>query len=147
MGTVIDSKDVINTGVDSPLGIIADINRPMWNWIHSDEAYLQEYHDLLSELVNVIDSREYEKEAERVYQLIFPYIEEDPKAFFTPDRSRQAYVTLLAIAKLRAESVDRQLIGQLAARSEDQNEEDKVDASGISIKDMGTLEDLGIGID
>ena len=85
-----------------------------------------------------------EKEAGRVYELIRPYIEKDPKTSFTPDRFQIAYETMLAIAELRAESVDRQLNGQLATRSEDQREEDLVDASGISIRDMGSSNDLGI---
>ena len=46
--------------------------------------------------------------------------------------------------KTGAESVDRQLNGQLATRSEDQREEDLVDASGISIRDMGSSKDLSI---
>ena len=137
LDSIMDSKDVVNAGVDSPLGFIADEDRPMWSWILSDQAYLNEYHEALSELVNVIDSGEYKIEAERVYQSILPYLEEDPKAFFTPEESRKAYETLIAISDLRAESVDRQVNGQLATRSEDQNEEDKVDASGIAIEDMG----------
>lgn len=142
MDTVTDSTAVVNTGIDSPLGNIADEDRPMWNWILSDESYLNEYHNALSELVDVIDSGEFEKEADMVYDLILPYIEKDPKAFFKPDESGKAYETVLRFTELRAESVHRQLNGQLAVRSDMQVDKDKVDASGISIKDMGSLEHL-----
>ena len=138
----IDSNAVINTGIDSPLGLIADEARPMWNWILSGESYLNEYHADLSELVSIIDSGEFEAESARIHDLIIPFIEKDPKAFFTSDKYNKAYETLLAFAKLRADSVSRQVNGQLATRSELQKEEDKVDASAISIKDMGSITDL-----
>ena len=69
-------------------------------------------------------------------------VRKDPKAFFTPDRSQKAYETLIRLTELRAESVRRQLGGQLASRSELQSDKDKVDASGISIRDMGSIQDL-----
>ena len=55
----------------------------MWNWIVSDEKYRNEYHDVLSDLTGIIGSGEFEREAARVYDLILPYIEKDPKAFYT----------------------------------------------------------------
>ena len=142
MDTVIDSNAVVNAGIDSPLGYIADEERPMWNWILSDDNYLNEYHNVLSELVDVIDSGEFEKEAGKVYDLILPYIEKEPKAYFTPDEFRTACETVLRFTELRAESVRRQVNGQLAARSDMQDVKDKVDASDISIEDMGSLKHL-----
>lgn len=142
MGTAIDSNAVINAGIDSPLGVIADEARPMWNWILCDESYLGEYHEALSELVGIIDSGEFEQEAARVYDLILPYIEKDPKAIFSADEFKKGYATLLRFSELRAESITKQVSGQLATRSELQAEEDKVDASEISIADMGSLEKL-----
>ena len=142
METVIDSNAVVNAGIDSPLGGIADEARPMWNWILCDENYLGEYHDALLELVDVIDSGEFEEKAGRLYELILPYVEKDPKAIFTPDQFKKANATLLGFTELRADSVRRQADGQLATKSELQAEEGMVDASGISIGDMGSLEDL-----
>lgn len=49
----------------------------------SDEKYRNEYHDVLSDLTGIIGSGEFEREAARVYDLILPYIEKDPKAFYT----------------------------------------------------------------
>ena len=144
MDTVIDSNAVVNAGIDSPLGEIADEDRPMWNWILSDENYLNEYHNVLAELVNVIDAGEFREEAGRVHDLILPYVEKEPKAFYDPEKFNKAYETLLKFTELRAESVSRQINGQLATRSDMQDDKDKVDASGISIPDMGSLKDLGI---
>ena len=114
----------------------------MWNWILCDESCLKAYHAALSELADVIGSGAFEKEARRVHDLILPYTEKDPKAFFTPDEVGKAFSTLLDFSQLRAESVRRQLDGRLASRSELQAEKDRVDASGILIKDMGTLPDI-----
>ncbi len=147
MGTASDSRDIINTGIDSPLGIIADTDRPMWNWILKDEAYRNAYHDAVSQTADVIAAGEYRDEAGRVYDLIVPYLEKDPKAFFPPEKNRKAWQTVLAVAELRAESMLRQTDGRLAVRSEDQDEADKVDAAGTVIADMGSLDELLYGRD
>lgn len=140
--TDIDGIAVINAGIGSPLGGTVDEDRPMWSWILSDERYLDEYHDVLSELVAIIDSGEFEAESGRVSELILPYIEEDPKAVFTAEEAAKAQATINEITKLRAERVRRQLSGELASKTDLQEAGDKVDASGISIADMGSLESL-----
>ena len=71
--------------------------------------------------------------------MILPYIEKDPKAFFTPEAYRKARDTMIRFAERRAESVRRQMNGQLAANTELQKSEDRVDTSDISIRDMGGL--------
>ena len=114
----------------------------MWNWILSDEAYRDEYHAVILDVAEVVLSGEYEEEAERVNELIFPYIEKDPKAFFPPDRVKRAQETLLRIAELRAESVRKQVDGGLAARFAEQSDGDKIDSSGVVIRDLGSVDDL-----
>lgn len=59
-------------------------------------------------MVSVIDSGEFQKEADRVHELIRPYMEKDPKAFYTADRSNKAYETVLGFTEMRSESVKRQ---------------------------------------
>ncbi|ACV22884.1 Inner spore coat protein H [Slackia heliotrinireducens] len=142
VGQKIDSGAVVNAGIDSPLGIVPDEERPMWNWILSDERYLAEYHDALSDVTDIIDSGDFKAESERVHALIAPYIEEDPKAFFSPEKHDTAYQTLLMFTELRAESITKQLDGKLATRSDSQDDADKVDASDMSIEDMGSDRDL-----
>ena len=93
-------------------------------------------------MVSVIDSGEFQKEADRVHELIRPYMEKDPKAFYTADRSRKAYETVLGFTEMRSESVKRQLNGNLATRSEMQEKENQVDASGITLQDMGSMHDV-----
>lgn len=81
-------------------------------------------------------------ESVRIRELIRPAFETDPNAYFTPEQFTKACRTLLTFTELRAESVRRQLNGELAAKSALQAEEDKVDASGLSIADMGSLDSL-----
>jgi len=60
------------------------------------------------------------------------------------DTSRVHMIEISMSEEDRAESAERkkQLEGQLAAKSEEQMEEDKVGADGIVISDMGSLDDL-----
>ena len=137
-----DSTTIVNTGIDSPLGGIDPEKRPMWNWILSDEKYLKEYHDALSEVSEIVSSGAFKEEADMIFNLIFPAAERDPKAFYSAEQVNKAYETLLQFTQLRAESVKKQLDGRLASISELQNEEDRIDASGIAIEDLGSVESL-----
>lgn len=56
MGAELDSMEVVNEGIDSPLGVVPDEARPMWNWILCDENYLNEYHETISEVAEIIES-------------------------------------------------------------------------------------------
>ena len=140
--TIISSDEVINTGIDSPLGEIREEARPMWSWILSDERYRNAYHERLKEVTEIISSGEFEKEADRVADLILPFIEKDPKGYYSRQEFEKAMETFLAFSKLRTDSVERQLDGRLAARSEQQKQEERTDASQISIDDMGSLKNL-----
>ena len=132
-----DSTVAVNTGIDSPLGNVADEARPMWSWILSDIRYRNAYHDALLETADIIDSGAFQKEADRVGELIRPFTGNDPKAFFTQDQFLTGRAAMLRFTELRAESVRKQVSNQLAARSELQNPADRVDASEIRISDMG----------
>lgn len=141
-GALNDSTDIVNTGIDSPLGIVDEKDRPMWSWIVSDENYRNEYHEDMSKVIDVIESGTFKKEAKRVYDLIVPYIKEDPKGYFNAEKSKIAFDTYLKISDLRAQSISKQLEGKLATRSDEQNKEDQIDVSKIVIRDMGSSEDL-----
>lgn len=114
----------------------------MWNWIVSDKGYLDEYHGWLSEIVDVIGAGDFSDEAARVYDLILPYVGKDPKAFYTTEEFKEDYESLIRFSELRAESVRRQVNGQLASKTGMQSDEDKVDTSGITLRDMGSIRDL-----
>lgn len=137
--SVIDSNTIVNVGIDTPLSSIPNQSRPMWGFIQRDEGYHKMYHDNLLMLSKVIESGEFEKEAERIHELILPYLKKDPKAVYTSEEIKKGYETLVKYIGLRARSVSKQTEGHLAPRSKMQMKEDKVDASEITIKDMGSL--------
>lgn len=137
-----DSTLVVNQGIDSPLSgsPAPEAERPMWSWIVEDEAYLEAYHNALEELIEEhVDSGEFEVEFDALYEMLLPYVEQDPTAFFSSEEFTTAYETLRQIVLLRAESIRLQLEGELSSVTEQQLESARVDASSISIADMGII--------
>lgn len=114
----------------------------MWRWIASDPTYLDAYHESLERLIaDCFDSGAFKKEIDETRDMIAPYVAKDPTAYYSPEEFETAYHTLREIALLRAESVRRQLDGTLSTCTDLQSESDKVEASQLSIKDMGIIEE------
>ena len=135
---------LINTGIDSPLSGADEADRPFWEFIASDEDYLEQYHKVYDELISsFFESGKFESELERVYNMIRPYVEKDTSAFYTVDEFDDAYETLNKFCLLRAESIRKQLSGELASISDEQTASEQVDASDISIKTMGMQNNKG----
>lgn len=135
---------LINTGIDSPLSGADETDRPFWEFIASDEDYLEQYHKVYDELISsFFESGKFESELERVYNMIRPYVEKDTSAFYTVDEFDDAYETLNKFCLLRAESIRKQLSGELASISDEQTASEQVDASDISIKTMGMQNNKG----
>ena len=135
-----DSTLIVNQGIDSPLSgsPATEQERPMWSWIMEDESYRASYHDALGELISEhFDSGEFAEEFDALYAMLLPYVEQDPTAFYTPEEFTAAYETLREVSLLRAESIRRQLDGELSTVTERQSKGDRVDASGFIIADMG----------
>lgn len=133
-----DATALVNTGIDTPLNGSQESSRPMWSWIASDEQYLEQYHAVYDELLQYIESGDFDAEIERVCNMILPYVEKDPSAFYTSDQFKTAYETLKSFCHLRAESIRKQLDGTLSTKTSEQKDADKVDASSVVISDMGT---------
>ena len=71
--------------------------------------------------------------------MIRPYVESDLTAFYSLDEFDTAYSSLLSFCNLRAESIRKQLNGELSTITDQQNTEDQVDASMINISDTGSM--------
>ena len=132
------APSIINSGIDSLLGSASDADRPMWNWIVTNEEYLEKYHEIYAELIeNYFDSGACEEEINRIHDLIRPYVEEDPNAFYSAEKFDTACESLKLFCKLRAESVKKQLEGGLATVTKEQNKADYVDTTGLDLVSMG----------
>lgn len=133
-----DATDILNRGIDSPLIGVKEDARPLWKWIVQDDVYREEYHGVLGLLIaEYFESGEFEGEVDELSQLILPFVEKDPTAFFTTDEFEIGCETFKVFCMLRAESVRKQLSGSLSTWSDRQDNQYKVDASGIHIDDMG----------
>ena len=133
-----DPTDLLNQGIDTPL-IGAEVDeRPLWRWIVSDENYLREYHEEFDKLIaSFFESGDFEREVHRLYDLMLPYVEKDPTAFFTPEEFKTGCETFLEFNKRRTESIRKQLSGELSTCSGDQDQESKVDGSDLHVLNMG----------
>ena len=141
-GHVSDSTWVVNQGIDTPLVCVTEDARPMWRWIVSDDAYREEYHQTLDRLTaDYFESGAFEKEIDTLYEMIRPYEEKDPTAFYSPEEFETAYRTLREICMLRAASIRLQLDGELSTDTDLQSEAARVDASRLSVKAMGVIEE------
>lgn len=138
-GGGMDATAAVNCGIDSPLSGASVEDRPLWGWIVENEEYLEQYHQCCEELVSdYFLSGEFLAEVNRVYEMIVPYVEKDPTAFFTPEELGAADWTLGAFCLLRAESIEKQVHGALAANSMEQRSEDQVPAGDLNIGSMGS---------
>lgn len=134
-----DATSAVNRAIDSPLSGTTEENRPLWNVIVSNKTYLETYHRYYSELLSqFFDSGKCSEEIDRVYNMIRSYVEKDPSAFYSADAFDTAVKTLKAFCEKRAESIGKQLSGALGSTTDTQKAEDKVDASSLTLSDMGS---------
>lgn len=123
-----DATSVINEDIYSPVsGGYED--RPMLAWILDSEKYTEQYTKVISEyLAKWYDTGYYEQYIEDTYEMIAPYVKDDPTAFCTFEEFEKGVETLKTVWGLRAEAVSNQLSGDYT----------EVDASGVNLKDMGS---------
>lgn len=134
-----DATTIVNYGIDLPLSGVEEDDRPMWSWIVDDEEYLEKYHNVMDNLItNYFESGVFEKEIDDVYEMILPYVEKDTAGFYDADEFKVAVQTLKTFCTKRTESIRLQLDGTLSTITSKQSENSKVDASDITISDMGS---------
>ena len=132
-----DTTILANYGIDTPLLGAKPEQRPMWKWIADNDRYRQDYHRVMDEfLTSYFESGEFQKETDDLMEMLLPYVENDPTAFYSADRFLSASKTLQTFCLLRAESIRRQLDGKLSAKTQDQSADDRVDAAGFTIEDL-----------
>lgn len=126
-----DATSTVNTPIDTPVtGGSSD--RPMLNWIFEDEAYTEQYHQYFAQFLETVDIAGIIDDA---YQLIKSYVEKDPTAFYTYEEFELGVETLRQFCEMRSESISKQL-----EEGETTNNMEYVDASSITLSDMGSME-------
>lgn len=137
------ASDMVNYPIDSPVSGGTIESRPMLAWIFSEESYTEMYHQYFDEFIeSYFESGYFEEMIDSVKEMISPYVEKDPTKFCTYEEFQTGVDTLKQFCLLRAESIRGQLDGTIPSTSEAQQEDPSalLDASDITISDMGTME-------
>lgn len=142
-----DAQSLVNYPIDSPVSGGTIESRPMLAWIFADEEYTELYHQYFAEFVEqYFTNGEFENMMNTVSEMIAPYVEKDPTKFCTYEEFQEGVSTLKSFCALRAESIQGQLDGTVSATesskisdSEEQTDENVVEASNLSIAAMGTM--------
>lgn len=135
-----DATELVNYPIDTPVSGGEMDTRPMLSWIFEREEYTALYHQYFAEFIaQYFDSGYFAEMIENVREMIAPYVESDPTKFCTYEEFEKGMDTLKEFCLLRAKSVKAQLSGNIAAASEEQDAETFIDASSLSISDMGSM--------
>ena len=130
----------VNDPIDTPLSVSGSGDRPMIDWIFSNEEYTELYHQIFGEFIEkYFNSGYFTEMIDGVTSMISPYVEKDPTKFCTYEEFEKGVATLKEFCLLRAESVKGQLNGTIGSTSATQKEETLIDASHINTSDMGSM--------
>lgn len=100
----------INFPIDNPTTATLT-DRPLINsWLQND-AYKQQYHKYLTEIVSYVESGAFEKTVKQMDSLISDYVKNDPTAFYTFDEYTEGIKNLIIFAEDRSKSIVAQLNG------------------------------------
>ncbi|MBD5133822.1 MAG: spore coat protein CotH [Clostridiales bacterium] len=134
-----DASSAVNDPIDTPLSASGDGDRPMFDWIVNDGAYLERYHSLFAEFLETADPAAIIAETAA---LIAPYVERDPTKFCTYEEFETGVAALETFCALRADSVAGQLAGTVPSTSQGQLGDPAalVDASSLTLSDMGSMD-------
>ena len=121
------------------------MNRPLYHNLMKTEEYFQSYRKYFDQFISqYFESGRFQLFLARTRKMIEPYVEKDPTAFCSYEDHRLAADTLEQVCMLRAESVRKQLDGEMPATIKGQQEAPQIrlDASHIRLEDLGDFQDL-----
>lgn len=135
-----DATSLVNYPIDTPVSGGTVESRPMLSWIFESEEYTEVYHQYFAGFISrYFDSGYFAEMIDDVKTIISPYVESDPTKFCTYEEFEKGINTLKEFCLLRAESVNAQLSGMIASASDNQDKETFIDASNLSVSDMGSM--------
>ena len=140
-----DTEVLINWPVDTPAEGDVMLNRPLYHNLMKDDEKFLRYHELFRRFLSeYFFSGEFEKTLRDAESLIAPHVESDPTAFCSRDDFHLAADTLYEVCMLRAESIEKQLAGELPSTIKEQESftGEYVDCSAVDIRVLGDFGDL-----
>ncbi|WP_144510763.1 CotH kinase family protein [Bacillus sp. FJAT-22090] len=113
----------INFSIYEPVSGMSIEERPLINSLLSSEENVSKYEDYISEIASTFLAKEkFTQMVDEVYNLIRPYVEKDPTAFYTTEEF-QADVYgdtgIIEFASKRSDSILAQISGDLVVESTD----------------------------
>jgi len=141
-----DATGMVNYPIDTPVSGGTVESRPMLSWVFANDEYTKLYHEYFSEFISsYFESGYFTGMFDQVSAMIAPYVESDPTKFCTYEEFQTGVQTLKEFCLLRAESVNGQLDGNIPATSDGQSQDSTalVDASAVTLSDMGTMNGMG----
>ena len=120
-----DASTAVNDDIDNPLTVTGEGDRPMFEWIFSNDEYTESYHQYFESFLDTVD---YSGIIDETAELIAPYVEKDPTKFCTYEEFETGVSALKEFCSLREESIRLQLAG----------EEANVDTSSFSLADLSS---------
>ncbi|WP_050008330.1 CotH kinase family protein [Butyrivibrio sp. WCE2006] len=146
-----DATSIVNDPIDTPLSISEDdTDRPMFSWITSTDEYTSKYHEYFQSFIEQFYTSGYLNELiNSTYEMISGYVDRDPTKFCTTEEFEKAVQSLSGFVPLRCESIIGQLDGTIPSTDSGQEADSSslVDASSITISDMGAMANDGRGGD
>ena len=135
----------VNLPIDSPaLGDVLD-KRPMFSSVMANPDYKEKYHKIYEEFISgYFNSGKFAKKVAKTAKMISPYVMKDPTKFCSHEDFLLAVDTFQEFCHLRAESISGQLRGDIPSSfsQPDYSRDNYIDASHISINDLGDFEDM-----
>lgn len=143
-----DATSLVNYPIDTPVSGGNVSSRPMLAWIFESEEYTELYHQYFAEFLTMFyENGSLEEMIDSVSEMIAPYIEKQPKEFYTYEEFQTGVATLKDFCALRLESIEGQLNGTIPATASGQSADSSslVDGSKITVSDMGSFGGGGFG--
>jgi len=134
-----DASGAVNSPIDTPVSGGSTDDRPMVDWIFSDETYTALYHQYFTEF---LESTDFAALIDETAALIAPYVEKDPTKFYSVEEFESGVSALRTFCQLRSESVAGQLAGTIPSTAAGQSADSSalIDASQLNLSDMGSME-------
>ncbi|MCQ2560011.1 MAG: CotH kinase family protein, partial [Clostridia bacterium] len=136
-----NASSTVNFPIDTPISQVEMTERPLISQLLAVPEYLEIYHQYFQKILeDYFQSGYFAQKAAQMDELISPYLQIDPTAFYTYTEHQTAVDTFLKFNDLRVQSIQGQLAGTIPSTTEGQksNPSALIDCSNLKLSDMGT---------
>lgn len=142
------AESAVNFPIDTPVSGVSMEERPLISQLLSVPEYQEQYHAYLQEILDeYFNSGLFLSTIRTIDNLISPYIQNDPTAFYTYEEYQAGVEAFKEFGLLRAQSIEGQLNGTIPSTTEGQEADPSalIDTGDLSLTAMGTQGGGGMG--